>query len=99
MELSEKELNAIESILDDLIRGDKANAYIFLMFKEGRVTVMINGSLLGQAIALGFAKQEEQFKTIEAIADQIAKIKTEKEEGKEDETCEQSTETPDNGEI
>lgn len=99
MELFKKknELDAIESILNDVIREDKANAYIFLMFKESRVTVMVNGSLIGQAIALENAKQKEQFRMIECIADQIAEIK--KEEEKEKETCGQSTETPGDGEI
>lgn len=97
MELYKKELDAIESILDDVIRGDKANAYIFLMHKESRVTVMVNGSLLGQAIALENARTKEQFRMIERIADQIAEIK--KEDEKEKETCGQSTETPGDGEI
>ena len=97
MELQKKELDAIESILDDVIRGGKANAYIFLMLKESKVTVMLNGSLLGQAIALDNARSNEQFRMIEHIADQIAEIK--KEEEKEKETCGQSTETPGDGEI
>lgn len=91
------ELDAIESILNDVIKGDKANAYIFLMLKESKVTVMVNGNLIGQAIALGNAKQKEQFRMIERIADQIAEIK--KEEEKEKDTCGQSTETPGDGEI
>lgn len=93
MEFLKKEINAIKSILNDVIKEDKVNAYIFLLYKESRVTVMVDGSLLGQAIALENARQKKQFRKIECIADQIAEIKKEKE------TCGQSTETPDNGEI
>lgn len=90
MNLFKKEIDNIERMLNNSIKGDKANAYIFLINKESRVTVMANGSLLGQAIALENARTKEQFRMIERIADQIAEIK--KGERKE-------KETPGDGEI